>query len=190
MNNKRKKYYKDFFKFVLYLGLVVITVSCFSVKPGSTKTAKHLYEEFFVGEEGTQYFIKPLAFKGEDNNEYLEMDFTFRYKKVLKDTDSASINISLITQNITKTVDSLLIGNGKTTIKIKNLDFLFTDRKKDLFLGRFNSKISLVDLDTLFKNSEWNLTLYNSNTSILKFSSESSTKKNVEKINYELFGTF
>ena len=84
-----------------YLGVIIFVSvalsSCFSVKPTSQKSSKKLVETFYVGIEGTQYFIKPLTYQVEDSKEELEIDCIFRYKTKLSDSDSASINFSTYT---------------------------------------------------------------------------------------------
>src|SRR5690606_36572025 len=41
----------------------LLLCSCVSVKPSTTKSGKKYFETFYV-ENGTQYFIKPLALSG------------------------------------------------------------------------------------------------------------------------------
>lgn len=64
---------------ITFLLLIVLASnpSCYSIKPGATQSGGKLYESFYLGEEGRQYFIKPLKFSGADGG-HLMIDFTFR----------------------------------------------------------------------------------------------------------------
>src|SRR5690554_5427078 len=62
---------------ILVLTVLASIPSCYSIKPGATQSGGKLYESFYLGEEGRQYFIKPLKFSGSDGR-YIMIDFTFR----------------------------------------------------------------------------------------------------------------
>src|SRR5690606_7037547 len=93
---------KHFFKNIpVFCMLLLLLSSCFSVKPGTSRSARNLYQNFFIGEEGSQYFIKPIAFEN-DEKEKLQLDITFRYKDEVK--DSATVNFSIVTKELNKTI--------------------------------------------------------------------------------------
>ncbi|MCC6726639.1 MAG: hypothetical protein IT258_19210, partial [Saprospiraceae bacterium] len=104
--------------FRLLLLLFIPLLSCFSLKPGGVKSGKRLFETFYVGTDGTQYFIKPLEFTA-DNKEVLKLDVTFRQKDISE--DSATVNISFYGAENFKTADSLVIKNTTETLALKNL---------------------------------------------------------------------
>ena len=151
-------------------------------------SSSEIYNTFYVGEDGTQYFIQPLNFTGEkDNNEELNVDITFRYKTVLK--DSSIINISLVSAKYFKTIDSIKIENNSCSIVLKKLNIMFSERSGDFFISRFTAKGFLPGIKQLFNNSDWLFTVYAQNQ-LLKYLAPVSTKKKIERLNYNIFVLF
>ena len=166
---------------------ILITISsCLGMKPGGGSSGKKLYETFFVGEEGTQYFIKPLLFCNKLKEE-LKFDITFRYKSEIK--DSAIINITLISKEIVKNIDSLQITSNTNVTTIKEAKYMFCERNKETYICRFSTKVKLSDVEKLFDNNSWNIILYKQSGSN-EFTTPNSTKKSIGKINYEIFSMF
>ena len=166
--------------------ILIIFSSCLSIKPSGLKTGGKLYETFFVGEDGTQYFIKPLIFSKKLDEE-LKLDITFRYKNEIK--DSAVLNISFFSKELFKTADSLKIDNDTIDITLKRFNYLFSERDKKLYNCRFSVKVDLINLKNLFNRGNWNLLLYKNGMST-DYTSLKTTKKKIEKINYEIFLLF
>ena len=172
-------------KYYLILFCFISLASCVSVKPTSSKSAKNLYETFFTGEEGTQYFIKPLKFEN-NSKELLYLDVTFKHKKVIK--DSATVNFSILNNNAFNDIDSLIIGNDKKATTIKNINFLFSEKTNKGYKSRFSGKLPLQQIQTLFTNSNWKLTLYKENNT--KFTASKKSKKSIDKLNLNIFSIF
>ena len=124
----------------------------FRSKPSASKSAKSFYESFFVGEDGTQYFIKPVSFDATDKNSELQVDFTFRYKNEIK--DSATINISLISNSIVKEVNNISIKNLHHNVDLRDISLLYNEKKKDKFISRFTSKCSTQELFDIFADAD------------------------------------
>lgn len=164
--------------------LLVITLfsSCLSVKRETNKSNKKLFETFFVGSEGTQYYIKPLKLniKGS-TNQLLLVDFTFRYKNQVK--DSTIINFSIFNNTIIQKIDSINIDN---CLYSKNLQLVFKEREKDIMISRFTVKSPLKDLVLLFNKKQWYFTVY-SQGKIFKFTSTKKTNNNIQKIKTSIF---
>lgn len=173
-------------KYGFTLLALIILSSCINVKPGASKSGKKLYETFFVGDAGTQYFIKPLVF-GNNSNEKLELDITFRYKNETK--DSAIVNISFLVDEIFKNADSLQINNDSVGIVIREMKFMFSDRAKEKYHCRFSCKMKLIDVKNLFENSDWRLMLFKKEA-LSTYMPTKNTKTNIEKLNYEIFSIF
>ena len=173
-------------KKVFVFGILIILSSCFSIKSEAVKSGKKLYETFFVGEAGTQYFIKPLMFSNK-NNEELLLDITFRYKNEIK--DSAVVNVSFLSEEVFKEVDSLKINNEANSIIIKKLKYIFSERNKEIYNCRFLFKVDLFHINTIFDSSNWHLILYK-NEGISKYTPSKATKKKIDKLNYEIFALF
>ncbi len=167
-------------------GILIILSSCLSIKPSIVKSGKKLYETFFVGEDGTQYFIKPLEFSN-DVNEKLKLDITFRYKNEIK--DSAIVNISLLSKEIYKYADGLKIKNDSIDIIIKEMKYMFSERNKKIYNSRFSANVNLFDVEQLFDSNNWILILYKDGRSI-KYITPKITKKKIDKLNYEIFAIF
>ena len=175
-----------FLKSGIILCILITISSCLGMKPGGGSSGKKLYETFFVGEEGTQYFIKPLLFCNKLKEE-LKFDMTFRYKSEIK--DSAVINITLISKEIVKNIDSLQISSGTNVTSINEAKYMFCERDKETYICRFSTKVKLSDVEKLFDNNSWNIILYKQSGSN-EFTTPNSTKKSIEKINYEIFSMF
>lgn len=179
---------KDFYllKRLFVLGIIILMSGCLSIKPGGVKSGKNLYETFFVGDEGTQYFIKPLTFKDETKNRLI-IDFTFRYKDQIK--DSAFVNISLLNTKIYRNIDSLKISNDVVSMVFKNIKYLFAERSKKEYNSRFSTKGYLVDINKLFDKNNWIIVVYKQNNSS-KYNTPEETKKKIDKLKYVIFMLF
>ena len=164
----------------------IIFSSCFTVKPAAVKSGKKLFETFYVGEEGTQYFIKPLTFKNETGEE-LKLDITFRYKDEIK--DSAVMNISLLGNEKVKNLQSIEITNTQNHIIVKEIKHLFTEKYKKIVNCRFSMKCPLSELKNLFDNSEWSITVYKQEN-YSKYEAKGKTKKSIDKLKEVIFILF
>ena len=158
--------------------------SCLSIKPAATKSGKNYFETFYVGEEGTQYYIKPLLFKDVHSNDELVADITFRYKNEIK--DSATVNISIKSQTIFKTIDSLKISNRFVLVENNKTALLYNEKKSKVFESRFTTKISLEDVAKLFKTNEWDLVI-NNKTKRMEFKANRKTKKVINSLRENVF---
>jgi hypothetical protein len=154
------------------------------MKPGSTKSGKALFSTFFVGQAGTQYFVKPLEFEAEESNEAMDLDITFRYKKEIE--GAAVVNMSFFLDKKIKEIDSLLISNGEKQLCIDSLNFMFAERMDDQYKCRFSSSCSLNTLVSLFEDEEWEIKRYNKGESYSYLVSKKTSKK-LKKLDYELF---
>lgn len=140
---------------------LLVLSSCLSVKPGATKSGKKYYETFFVGEEGSQYFIKPFTFENSKLKEEVHLDLTFRYKN--KINSNATINYSLFINEIIKEVDSISIVSSNIIIKSTENKLLFNERVKTNFKSRFSTEAPLSSLKQLFENENWEIQVYANN---------------------------
>lgn len=163
--------------------LLVCITSCASIKPGSVKSGHNIYETFFTGETGTQYFLKPLTFCNNSNKE-LKIDFTFIYK--IEITDSAIVNISYLSNQLLKNIDSIKIENEETTVLNREAKYMFSERSKKIYNCRYTSKISLSDVVKLFEKNNWKISLYQNGESI-EFTTPKTTLKKINKLNYQIF---
>jgi hypothetical protein len=172
------------FLFPLIILLLLVFSSCLSIKPSTTKQGKKDFETFYVGEEGTQYFIKPIFFKDEKSKEDLILDITFRYKNEIK--DSAIVNFSIKSTIIYKTINSLKLSNKDTEIKSDNIVLLFNEKNKTGFTSRYSTKFSLKEIKELFNNDSWGVTIYNQNI-ITKYEPYKKTIRAINAVRERLF---
>jgi hypothetical protein len=167
-----------------FAGLVCISLaSCISVKPNATKSAKKWYQSFFIGDQGTQYFIKPLQLEG-DSNEYLNLDLTFKLNKIIM--DSAGMNVSFFSNNLFKNLDSLRVVNSNYAYTLLNFNYMFAERNKRQFNCRFSTKIPLEALAKLYKQNNWTFIAY-ANDHAKKYVATKKTRKKIALLNQEIF---
>lgn len=171
-------------KIYTFILLLLLLSGCFSVKPTTTKSGKNYFETFYVGADGTQYYIKPLLFKDDDSNDELFVDITFRYKNEIR--DSAIVNFSIKSQIIYKTIDSLKISNNLVVIKNDKIELLFNEKTRKEFVSRFTTKISLNEIKQLFNKDEWNFVIYYKNQKI-KYKSHRRTEKAINTLRNKVF---
>ena len=167
--------------FILTIATVIFS-GCMGIKPGATNSVLKLYETFFVGSEGTQYFIKPLSFAGNNNDELL-IDFTFRYKNQVK--DSVICNFSIISAEKLKEVDEVLLATEDISVKCENITLLFNDKKGDLFLSRFSGRLLFADFNKLFNAGNFTV---EADHAVYTLSAK--TQKPVEELRKKLFVLF
>ncbi len=173
-----------------FITLSLITIllsSCSGIKVGGQKSAKNLFESFSVGDQGTQYFIKPLDFEKIEGKGDLVLDVLFRQKLEMK--DSATVNFTIEDLEIVKNVEWIQFVNASDTIKSTTVNFMFNEKPKKGFTSRFTTKIPLVATAKLFKNNDWNATLHFNDAERVYVPTRRSKKK-IEAINNKLFILF
>lgn len=167
-----------------YFFLIVLITSCSQIRTNAAKSSKTYHEMFYVGTEGTQYFIKPIVLKNKSVNESIIVDFTFRYKNEIK--DSAILNYSIKSEFISKKIDSLIISNEKNYVKIYMNNLLFNEKQKSIFISRFSTKITVEDLKRLFENNNWEIICWKNNEKKV-FKASRKTGGVINKINNTIF---
>ena len=166
------------------IALLFGITGCLSSKPSGGTKAKNYFETFYVGQEGTQYYIKPLNFSSKDGKEKLFADLTFRYKDKVQ--DSAIVNFSIKGPNLYKSLSKMAISNGKTEFNGGKIDLLFNEKDKDVFESRFSSKVSLIELKELFEKDAWTMTIEGDQGQIL-FKADNKAEKAIDALNNKVF---
>lgn len=170
---------------LIFIPIVFLLLqSCFSVKPGVKKSGKKLYETFYIGEEGMQYFIKPILLSNKEDDEELKIDFTFRYKDIIR--DSAIVNFSVYSNVKPKTLDSLRLKSTSSNILNTDIEILYKDKKKDVYVYRYSTKIELKKVINLFEFTTWELNLYFTDDQ-KHFISGKKSSKNISILNEVVF---
>jgi hypothetical protein len=95
-----------------------------------------------VGEEGMQYFIKPLIFKSQQKGEEALPDFTFRYKNEIK--DSAIVNISIEGPELYKEIDGIAFSNGDEQYELSEVKLLYNSGSKSGYVSRFTAEFKFM----------------------------------------------
>lgn len=167
---------------VILLSLTFSSCSIF----GGDSNLNNLIRTFYVGEGGTQYYVKPMTFESKDGNDMF-MDITFRYKDELK--DSAAINFTITSEQLIKTLDNVTISNNTSTFVTNQYELLFAEKDGDYFKSRFSFKIPMNELDKLIKDQSWKLALKNKETMLAYFST-SNTQDILKTLNDDLFVIF
>ena len=170
-------------KKLIFVLSVFLLSSCMTIKPGGVNSGKKYFETFYVGEKGTMYFIKPMLFVGEGDDE-LKVDFTFNYKTEI--IDSVSIKFSIYDQSIYKYLDSLKIENSQYSLSLGAPNFLFNERKKENFQSRFDINTPLQNLPQLFSDKDWQISLYYKGETIA-FHPHKKTQEIIETLDYNVF---
>ncbi|MFW5804637.1 MAG: hypothetical protein ACOCWG_05350 [bacterium] len=188
MNNEKKRNSQKIINSILlktgvFCIIALILIGCAPVKSSPSGSVKKFYETFYVGKEGIQYFIKPISFTNDQGHELL-MDITFRHKKQVK--DSAVINISLLTSEVFKNLDSVVFTNSIQRINIKEIELLFNESKGKLFVSRFTMKPLVAEVNKLFNKSSWTILIYQDKKK-LTYSSSKKTRKIIQKLDNTLF---
>lgn len=177
-------YHTSIFKYVSFILLVLMFGGCLSIKTATTKSGKKYFETFYVGEEGIQYFIKPVLFKDEKSNEDLILDISFRYRDEVN--DSAIVNFSIKNSIIHKTIDSLILSNNDFTIKSDKVELLFNEKNKTGFTSRFSTKFSLNEIMEMFTNNVWKVNIWHQNK-ISTFKPHRKTLKIINTVRDKVF---
>ena len=174
-------------RIILYLPLIIICfsfISCLSLKNSTSKSGKKNYESFYVGEEGNQYFIKPISFINSQTDELILVDFTFRFKNEIK--DSAIINFSIVGPTIYKNIDQLILSNKLMSIKSSNVMPIFHEKNGKNYVSRFTAKIPLSELKDIYNNNEWIFELITKEL-VLKLTPLNKTKKIIKNLKENIF---
>lgn len=157
---------------------------CFSLRPGSTKSGKKYFETFYVGSEGTQYYIKPMEFEAGDTDEEMKMDFTFRYRDVLSDT--AIVHFSVYGPEIIRSVESITVLAAGEELKAEDVELMFNETTKDGFRSRFECFMPLAGVERLFRYPEWTVVLCEEDP-CREFEATGKTKKIIPELDEHLF---
>lgn len=126
---------------------VFVQFSCISFKPAKSKGSLSHYQTYFVNDSVVQYFIKPLKFKAENNNELL-VDFTFRHSS---NTDiSVTMNFSLLSDSDAGVLEELDVVMDSDSFEIYKPKLFFREKKKNNFHYRYSSTINLKQFVKFF----------------------------------------
>lgn len=167
--------------FLFCILFILLLSSCFSIKPGTTKSGKNLWEEFFVSPGVMQYFIKPLIF--QDHVRQFIPDFTFR-----NGGDSVTVNFSIIDAQKIRLPRKIYFINNMDTVQLNSVKSLLINNTNKKFKLRMSGKISNDNFSGLLRYNNWVISQSDDNTSRTYFPSDK-TKTSLSKIKINLFDT-
>ena len=136
----------------LILLLALCCSACMAVKPSASKTKPKLYETFYRGQEGNQYFIKPLSFK-DNNGAELSMDLTFRVNPKAEQQDSAYVNMTFFEVPDRFSNGSIELNNEMASLSFENPITLFKEEGKSGLNVRFSVQLPYDGLRELLSVS-------------------------------------
>lgn len=173
---------------LLLISLSISFNSCLGVKPATSGGGKKYFESYYVGDEGNQYFIKPLALVSEYEEAKATLDISFRSKESLQGT--AQMNFSVYMPEAIHSLKSVYLYVNNTSFELSDVKLLFVEREKNSFQSRFSTTIPAEKLKSIFNTSDWQLVIIKEKGKTYKFDTASSSKKRIEAINTNLFTIF
>ncbi|MDD2996960.1 MAG: hypothetical protein PHP99_12230 [Paludibacter sp.] len=151
--------------------------SCVTFKKSKSKGALSYYESFFINDSTTQFHIKPIEIKEQE--ETILVDFTFR--KSANIGSDVTMNFSVLSKkNIPLQKQIQLLAND-SAFQIQNLKLLYKEKKKNQYHYRYNSTIAFENFIYLFKNPNWKMELDK-----ILFAPTKKSEKKLNRINNDL----
>ena len=173
---------------LLLISLSISLNSCLGVKPATSGGGKKYFESYYVGDEGNQYFIKPLALVSEYEEAKATLDISFRSKESLQGT--AQVNFSVYMPEAVHSLKDAYLYVNDTSFELSDIKLLFVEKEKNGFQSRFSTTVPAEKLRSIFNTSDWQLVIIKEKGKTYKFDTASSSKKRIEAINTNLFTIF
>lgn len=175
-----------FYLFIFAISVFLFSSCSSAYKPAAQKGGKNLFTTFYLGEQGNQYFIKPIAFYSKESKAVLKVDFTFRGKEN-KLADSAIFTFSYIESYPVKALDSVILQSISEKIVIQKPEKLFNQMKGKMFENRFQAKIPLIILRKMFKENVWQFVIVPTNNKKVVFNALNKQQKRLKKLDFAIF---
>lgn len=143
---------------------------------------------FYVGDSGTQYFIKPLRFDGQQYHGYLTIDFTFRH--LSSNEVPVVAKFSFIKPQAVQHLDSLVIKTPKANLVLRDPATLFvTPYKLQKVHSRYTSTVLLSELLKVTGDDWWIIDAW-SKGEYIRYVSSNKAKKALRKISRQFRPVF
>jgi hypothetical protein len=169
---------------IVFLSVILLTSACIGIKPANSSKANRYFETFYVGDEGIQYFIKPIVFSGTEKSA-LKGDFNFRTKG--SSTSEVIFNFSILGNSFYKSVDSIVLKNPYFKTSAYDIALTYNESGKQ-YISRFTSKIAGGnEIVRLFDSPEWEIHVYKDNVKTTFDSSRRKTKNKILSLQKHLF---
>ncbi len=162
----------------LLMMVFIIAISCTS--------NKKYFETFFVGNDGIQYFIKPIECKSL-NGDKLIFDVVLRVKNSFQNQDSATVNFTILSADKNLPENQRIIWiNKNDTLQVYSVKFMFKERNKKVFSYRLTSKIANTDLKKCFTDIEYKPALIGNPQNPILFEYQKHALKSIQKISEQI----
>jgi len=137
-------------KYIYVLSLVIIFLaSCSLRKVSNTLTSKHVYENFYVGENGNQWYLYPIKFKNKTT--HFLLDYTLRDN--VKDT--VVVKYSIITKEQLSKPKSIVFNlKGDKKYDFDTGEKIYVETDDRVLHLRYTSIMSYEDFKTFFLTVE------------------------------------
>jgi hypothetical protein len=169
----------------IYFVIALLSMSC--TKKVIFSSESKLYETFYIGDNRTQYFVKPLKLSNSKKRSTLHFDYTFRYKDKTSLSDTANVHFTLSTKDIVRDVDSIVMSAGDLRWTYHEFDRIYIKHIKSDYVLRYSTIILLQDLKGLFGNNQWKATVYPSNSEKVAYYAVNRTKRKIGSLSDYLF---
>lgn len=173
---------------LLLISLSISLNSCLGVKPATSGGGKKYFESYYAGDEGNQYFIKPLVLVSEYKEAKATLDISFRSKESLQGT--AQVNFSVYMPEAVHSLKDAYLYVNDTSFELSDIKLLFVEKEKNGFQSRFSTTVPAEKLRSIFNTSDWQLVIIKEKGKTYKFDTASLSKKRIEAINTNLFTIF
>lgn len=143
----------NYIKCVCLLCIFLMSSCTLYYQPHVSSKVQDQYTTYYVGGQGTQYFIKPLILKANNVEASMFVDFTFRYKKESQ-LNPVNCNFTFFsTQPFNKIANVYLVLDDSTKVELTAMEPL---RKVLLKNGkyecRYSSNLNMNDFIQAFEN--------------------------------------
>jgi len=167
---------------IIYIFIFLSLISC-STFSGNQGLSKYI-ETFYTGNEGVQYFIKPLEFERINSDESLLVDYTFRFLDTIK--GNVTVNFTIVSNKFFKQLDNIEFEIVNNKFKYKTVNLLFNENIKGKWHSRFTTGIPLSDFVKI-SNDIYFITI---NDIDLKFSPTKKTQNTLKYLKDNLLVIF
>lgn len=151
---------RPFFRILGLIPLLWVAQACLAPRPASSPGGGSPYVSYFAGEDGTQYFIKPLDFQNSEGTK-ATVDFTFRSRDTLSPSAEATVNISIFQPDekdeLPQVPAKVWLQHDTTRIILRNPERLLISPQKKTVNNRFTSTCNARELKSLFEAGTFQL---------------------------------
>ncbi len=149
---------RPFFRLTGLILLLWMAQACLGPRPASSPGGGSTYVSYFAGEEGTQYFIKPLEFKNSDGTK-ATVDVTFRSRDTLAPSAEATVNISIFQPDDKppRVPAKAWLQHESRRVMLRNPKRLLVSPQKRTVNNRFTSTCNARELKALFEAATFQL---------------------------------